>query len=175
MLTEEELSELKQVFSYYEQYYKVFYVSSITNDNVETLYPIFNNKITVFAGQTGAGKSSLLNALVPNLELETNEISKKLGRGKHTTRHTELMRVGEGLIADTPGFSKLDYEHIPYDEVKNYFPEFIKYADDCKYSDCHHINEPKCNVKEHMNHILQSRYDNYIYMYNEIKQIKKKY
>lgn len=177
LLNESELSEIKSKMTYYEKFYQVVYLSSKTHENVDTIKDLFKGKVSVFAGQTGAGKSSLLNALKPDLQLATNEISKALGRGKHTTRHSELIEVFEGLIADTPGFSKLDFYDIDLDNVPINFIDFFKLSDQCKFRGCTHINEPKCKVKEEVNNgnILPSRYENYKMIYEEIKNQKPKY
>lgn len=125
---------------------------------------IFKDKITVFAGQSGAGKSTLLNKLDKSLNIKTGEVSVSLGRGKHTTRHTELIDVLGGKIADTPGFSKLDLSSMTKEEIRDNFIEFNEYKDYCEYKDCMHINEQKCAVKENVENgnILKSRYENYI-------------
>ena len=177
LLTEKQLLDLMDRLSYYENYYTVVFLSSVTNQNIEMLHDLFDDKISVFAGQTGAGKSSLLNALNPNFNLETNEISKALGRGKHTTRHSELLPVLGGLVADTPGFSKLDFYEIPLENVPLNFIDFFALSDNCKFRGCTHINEPGCEVKEQVRigNILKSRYENYKLIYNEIKDQKPKY
>lgn len=177
LLTKDELDDLQDKMKYYKTYYKVVYLSSKTLENVECLNDLFKGKISVFAGQTGAGKSSLLNAINPNLDLETNEISKALGRGKHTTRHSELLEIHEGLVADTPGFSKLDFYDIELSNVPINFVDFFELSDECKYRGCTHINEPKCKVKQEVEKgtILPSRYENYKMIYDEIKNQKPKY
>ncbi len=174
LLTSDELIDLKNKLSYYESIgYNVFYTSSKINDGIDILKPLFENKISVLSGQTGAGKSSLLNAIDPNYKQETNEISKALGRGKHTTRTTELLEYDNGYIADTPGFSSLDFFGFELDDLKKGFVDFYKLSSDCRYSDCAHINEPDCNVKNNLNKIPKTRYDNYLKFYDEIKKIKK--
>lgn len=177
LLTKEELRVLKSKMDYYESFYEVVYLSSKTKENIEELHYIFDGKISVFAGQTGAGKSSLLNALNPNFNLETNEISKALGRGKHTTRHSELLPVLGGLVADTPGFSKLDFYDIELENVPLNFVDFFLLSNQCKFRRCTHIDEPKCKVKEEVEsgNVLRSRYENYKLIYNEIKEQKPKY
>lgn len=177
LMTTSELDELKRLMSYYESFYKVVYLSSKTLKNVDALQDLFDGKISVFAGQTGAGKSSLLNALNPKFNLETNEISKALGRGKHTTRHSELLEVFGGLVADTPGFSRLDFYNIDLENVPVHFIDFFALSKDCKYRACTHINEPHCKVKEDVQNgrILPSRYENYKLIYDEIKSQKPKY
>ncbi len=177
LLTTKELDELKRKLEYYESFYDVVYLSSVTKENVHLLNDLFNEKVSVFAGQTGAGKSSLLNAINPDFNLATNEISKALGRGKHTTRHSELLPIYGGLVADTPGFSKLDFYDIDIDNVPMNFVDFFELSSQCKYRGCTHINEPKCKVKEEVEkgNILPSRHDNYKMIYDEIKNQKPKY
>lgn len=177
LLEDEELSNLKDKMTYYERFYQVVYLSSKTLENVDALNHLFEGKISVFAGQTGAGKSSLLNAINPELNLDTNEISKALGRGKHTTRHSELMEIYSGFVADTPGFSKLDFYDIELSNVPINFVDFFELSNQCKFRGCTHINEPKCKVKEEVSNgtILQSRYENYKMIYDEIKNQKPKY
>ena len=128
----------------------------------------FAYKISVFTGQSGAGKSTLLNKLNVNLNLETNDISYKLGRGKHTTRHVELMSIYDGLVADTPGFSKLSLNEMTISDIRDNFIEFNVYKDKCKYRDCMHLKEDDCFIKNNPN-ILKSRYDNYVNFVNERK------
>ena len=177
LLEPEELEDLKEKLTYYESFYQVVYLSSKTRENVGALTSLFQDKVSVFAGQTGAGKSSLLNALNPKFNLETNEISKALGRGKHTTRHSELLEVYGGLVADTPGFSKLDFYDIDLDNVPINFVDFFQLSEECKFRACTHINEPKCKVHEEVmkGTILPSRYENYKLIYQEIKDQKPKY
>ena len=177
LCTNPELNELMRKMEYYESFYDVLFISSKTKENIEDLKNLFKDKISVFAGQTGAGKSSLLNAIDPELKLATNIISKALGRGKHTTRHSELIPVLGGLVADTPGFSKLDFFEIDLDNVLVNFVDFFELSSDCKYRGCTHINEPKCKVKEEVEKgtILPSRYANYLTIYDEIKNTKRKY
>lgn len=177
LLSAEEVTELKAKLAYYESFYDVHYLSSKTKENVEAIEPILKNKISVFAGQTGAGKSSLLNAINPAFNLETNAISKALGRGKHTTRHSELLDVAGGLVADTPGFSRLDFFNIDLENVPVYFVDFFALSDQCKFRACTHLKEPKCKVIENVNNgkILPSRYENYKLIYQEIKDQKPRY
>lgn len=177
LMKEEDLAVLKKKLEYYQGFYKVVYLSSKTLENVEALNDLFKDKISVFAGQTGAGKSSLLNAIRPDLKLETNAISKALGRGKHTTRHSELLEIYHGLVADTPGFSKLEFYDIDIDNVPINFIDFFELSSQCKYRGCTHINEPKCKVKEELEkgNILPERYADYKSIYEEIKTQKPKY
>ena len=126
---------------------------------IKKIKKLLKNKTTVFTGQTGSGKSSLINRLNPSLNFDTGEISEALGRGKHTTRHTELVGMYGGKVLDTPGFSDVDLSKIK--DLKNCFIEFKKYK--CPYNDCEHINEKDCEIKRQveLGNILLSRYENY--------------
>ncbi len=162
LLKNEELEEKNQFVNYYKKIgYEVY-----KNTELNALYSVFKDKITVFTGQSGAGKSTLLNKLMPELNLKTDEISLSLGRGKHTTRHVELLNVCDGLIADTPGFSSLDFLNMTNQDIRDSFKEFSKYSK-CPYQDCMHDKESECNLKEQVgNNILQSRYNNYLKFIN---------
>lgn len=174
LLNETELKELKSNLKYYEKYFDILYTSSKKLIGIEGVLDITANKVNVLAGQTGAGKSTLLNSINPNLNLETNEISKALGRGKHTTRHVEIFEFGNGYIADTPGFSKLEFDDFESDQLKYYYPDFFEFSHKCKFNECNHIHEPKCEVKRLVeeNVIPKFRYDNYVTIFNEIKANK---
>jgi len=153
-----ELKELKQLIKYYESIgIKVF-----VNKKVRKLKKYLKNKIVTVCGQTGAGKSTLINKLDKNLNLETKEISDALGRGVHTTRIVELYEIDNYFIVDTPGFSSIDINNYTLDEIKNSFVEFANL--ECKFKDCRHEKEQGCKVIEEKNkgNILESRYDNYI-------------
>lgn len=156
--------EIKRIMKMYRSIgFKV-----ITNKQIFKLKRLLRNKTVVLTGQTGAGKSTLLNKLDKRLNLETNPISEALGRGVHTTRHTELYKIGNILIADTPGFSALDLD-IDKSKLKTLFPEFNGLT--CKYDDCMHINEKGCMVKSQVESgkINKSRYDNYVKFWGELK------
>lgn len=157
LLTKKELKEIKKIKKYYE---KIGYIV-LWNTNLFKIKRLFKNKTTVFTGQTGAGKSSLLNKLNKELKLETGEISKALGRGKHTTRHVELIELFKGKVLDTPGFSSISFEELNNEDIKNGFIEFAKYS--CPYPDCMHLKEKECKVVAAVknNQILISRYENY--------------
>ncbi len=176
LVSEKKLDKFKENMKYYENIgYEVFYINGLNKESLESLKDIFKDKVTALAGQTGVGKSTMLNALKPELELRTQEISKALGRGRHTTRHTELFFYNEGLIADTPGFSRLEFDTMRETELKEYFIEFNEYKDGCRFrNSCNHINEPGCNVKDN-DEILNSRIVNYQTFYNEIKDKKEIY
>ncbi|MFW5865285.1 MAG: ribosome small subunit-dependent GTPase A [Candidatus Izemoplasmataceae bacterium] len=177
LISQEEAITLKEKLAYYETMYPVYYVSVKDQTSVEPLKTLFKDKVSVFAGQTGSGKSSLLNALDIKLNIETGEISKALGRGRHTTRHSELIELYDGLVADTPGFSKLDFYDIKKEDLTVLYPDFFKLSEDCKFRGCLHINEPGCAVKKALNQgtLLKERYDNYLLIYQEIANQKKKY
>ena len=177
LMEKKSLDILKKKMTYYETFYDVLYVSSVTKEGVEEFKEVFRDNISLFAGQTGAGKSSLLNALNPAFNLETNAISKALGRGKHTTRHSELLELFGGLVADTPGFSKLEFADIKEENVPDCFVDFFQLSDKCKYRGCKHLNEPKCEVKRQVEagNIPGSRHGNYKTIMEEIRDQKRKY
>lgn len=160
LLTKEEIDALTPYFEYYKSIgYKV-----IVNTKITEILDLLENKITVFTGQSGAGKSTLLNRLDNNLNIKTNDISVALGRGKHTTRHTELIRINNGWVADTPGFSSLEFVGMTKADIRDNFIEFQELRDNCKYKDCMHYHDDGCQIKKEVldGNILQSRYDNYI-------------
>jgi ribosome biogenesis GTPase len=140
--------------------------------NKDALEKLFHDKLSVFMGQSGAGKSTLLNKIRPDLDLATAAISNYLGRGKHTTRHVELLEIGGGLVADTPGFSSLEFQDITSQELPRMFPEFVKAAPFCKFRECQHVNEPGCEVKHRVEsgEIAPTRYANYLQFLEEIEK-----
>lgn len=146
-------------------------------DDIKTIFDEWGSGLAVLSGQSGVGKSTLLNAYRPDLALETNQISKSLNRGKHTTRHVELFERKGGFVADTPGFSALDFNHIHKDDVKDYFLEIQEYGQGCKFRNCNHIKEPQCNVKAQVEagNIAQFRYDHYVQLFEEIANRKERY
>ena len=167
LLTKEETIRINSYINYYK---KIGYQVT-TNSSKENFKNIFKNKITVLAGQSGAGKSSLLNMLDSNLRLQTNEISNALNRGKHTTRHTELYEVLDGFIVDTPGFSQVDFHGMKKEDIRDNMKEMFDNLHNCKYRDCMHIKEDNCKVKEKLKtgEILESRYENYKKFVNSLK------
>jgi ribosome biogenesis GTPase / thiamine phosphate phosphatase len=173
--------EKVQIAKYADDYrkigYEVLLTSSETSDGLEELFPHLEGKISVFAGQSGVGKSSLLNALKPDLDLKTDHISSHLGRGKHTTRHVELIKVANGLVADTPGFSSLEFLEIEQEDLNYCFPEFEKASEHCKFRGCLHLAEPKCAVKLGVEEgsIPEYRYADYQDFIQEIKERKPRY
>ena len=138
---------------------------------------ILKGKISVLTGQSGAGKSTLLNTLDPTFRLATQEISKALGRGKHTTRHNELHEVAGGLVADTPGFSSIDFTGITKYELASLIPDFVPYLGSCRFNDCIHQNEPGCGIKQAVEEgkISRTRYINYLQILQIILDRKEKY
>lgn len=157
LLNDAEKNNINKYIKYYRKIgYHVYTDLSIKE--------VFKDKITVFVGQSGAGKSTLLNKLDSNLNLQTGEVSKALGRGRHTTRHVELLNLLDGMIADTPGFSKLTFNDMTNSDIRDNFIEFNKYREYCEYQDCMHNLENNCEIKKQVNNnnILESRYRNYI-------------
>lgn len=157
--------------------YEVYGTSSRLGEGIEPLQERLKGHLAVFAGQSGVGKSSLLNAIVPGLQLETNEISNRLGRGKHTTRHVELIEIGGGLVADTPGFSQLDFTELGIEDLGYCFVEMRELAPNCKFRGCTHVHEPGCAVLEAIakGEIEQSRHDHYVLFLAEMKEKKRRY
>jgi ribosome biogenesis GTPase len=158
--------------------YQVLLTSAHEGGGLDPLRSALAGHINMLAGQSGVGKSSLVNALVPGLKLETNDISVKLGRGKHTTRHVELIPIpGGGYMADTPGFSQLDFAELGIDEIGSCFREFRELSAECKFRGCTHTHEPHCAVLQakEKGKILDSRYDNYVSFMAEWKETKRRY
>ncbi|KFN88292.1 GTPase A [Streptococcus equinus JB1] len=144
---------------------------------LDELLPLLTDKVTVFMGQTGVGKSTLLNKIAPDLKLETGEISDSLGRGRHTTRAVSFYNVNGGKIADTPGFSSLDYEITNAEDLNKAFPELRRLSRLCKFRSCTHTHEPSCAVKDAVEsgELWQSRYDNYLQFLSEIENRRETY
>ena len=165
-ITKEDLLEDKdkEIYKEYVEYYRSIGYDVFYNNDIENIKKIFEDKTTVFTGQTGAGKSSLFNRLDPSLNLEVGEVSIALGRGKHTTRVVELLKLFNGKLVDTPGFSSIDLSLYTNEQIKNAFIEFRDSK--CLYKDCSHIKEETdiCEVKKNVEKgvILRSRYENYI-------------
>ena len=170
------LGELKDIYEV--SGYKVISVSNKLKLNIDKIKEELKENTVVFAGPSGVGKSSLLNEVDKNFELKTGEVSDKIKRGKHTTRHAELLKLEcGGMVADTPGFSSLTLDDIDESELKEYFIEFDKH-DDCRFgSRCIHENEPSCAVKEAVENgeISKKRYESYIQLLNEIRSGKRRY
>ena len=163
-ITKEDIASLEIKESVYSdlKYYEMIGYKVISNQNIDNIRKILKGKTTVFTGQTGAGKSTLINKLNRELNLETGEISKALGRGKHTTRVVSMFLVDGGKVLDTPGFSSLDFGSATKEEIRDSFIEFSNFP--CPFKDCFHIKEEECNVKKNVQNgnILDSRYEDYI-------------
>lgn len=156
--------------------YRVLFISALENEGLEQVKGILAGKTTTVAGPSGVGKSSLINQLAPAANMETGEISAKIERGRHTTRHSEIIALGEETyIVDTPGFTSLDISEITKEELGQYYPEFVQYEPYCKFSGCAHITEPSCGIKDAVEEgkISRVRYENYKELYRELKEIKR--
>lgn len=180
VITKADLQDTKDIENIYSKAgFSVFVVTNTDAKTVEPLAQFLQGKITAVTGNSGVGKSSLLNLIEPNLHRETAEISKKLGRGRHTTRSAELFRLsGGGYLADTAGFSVLDLEKampIDADAVFDCFREFEPYFGKCRFTGCVHAHEPNCAIREAVENdeISRSRYESYITLYEEMKKQKK--
>jgi len=177
-LKEEALRAMEAVKRIYGKLgYEIYSTSSVEREGIEALHERLKGHVAVFAGQSGVGKSSLLNALVPGLTLETNEISNKLGRGKHTTRHVELIDIGGGYVADTPGFSQLDFSELGISDLSYGFIEMRELSVDCKFRGCMHVQEPGCAVLDALENgeIESSRHEHYLAFVEELKEQKRRY
>ena len=157
---------------YEDSGYRVILLSAEKGVGIDEIKSALKDKISVFAGPSGVGKSSLINAISPDLQLKTGEISAKIERGKHTTRHAELMQIEENsYIVDSPGFTSLFLEHIPVEELQYHFKEFEPYINQCRYTGCSHIHEPDCAIKEQVGvNIRAERYERYVNLYNELRK-----
>ncbi len=173
-----DLPDVHQVHLLIELYtslgFEVHCVSAESGEGMDSLRAALQNKTVIFAGNTGVGKSSILNILYPALELETGEISEKLGRGRHTTRHIELYPVNGALIGDTPGFGALELEGYPIkrEDLATFFPEFKPFFGECIYLDCSHITEQDCAIRHAVEkeQINPTRYENYCQIYQYLKE-----
>lgn len=156
--------------------YKILFVSALEKEGIEELRSILTGKTTAVAGPSGVGKSTIINCLQPEAKMETGSISEKIERGRHTTRHSEIIALGnETYIMDTPGFTSLSVSEIDKEEIALYYPEFRRYEPHCRFSGCAHIDEPDCGVKEAVERgeISRVRYENYHMLYQEIKAVRK--
>ncbi|MPM60358.1 Small ribosomal subunit biogenesis GTPase RsgA [bioreactor metagenome] len=171
------IDDLQPTIDLYRQIgYSVLPISAKTGLGIEEFRNLLYNKITVFAGPSGVGKSTILNALEPGLELVTGEVSDKIGRGKHTTRFAQLLPLsGGGFVVDTPGFSATDFSDMQEKQLMDCFPEISRLASDCKYNTCLHYKEPQCAVKQAVTDraISGKRYNSYVEILEDIRQSKK--
>lgn len=157
--------------------YRVILSSTLSGEGMEEIRNILKGKTTVVAGPSGVGKSSITNAMQEEVHMETGEISKKLKRGRHTTRHSQVIPVSrDTYLVDTPGFSSLYLMNMEEQELKDYFPEFREYEGKCRFQGCRHIHEPQCAVKEALENkkISNLRYEDYVGLYEELKE-KRRY
>jgi len=168
-----ELDEVREFMSVYERAsYPVIAASAKTGEGVREIQEIIRGKTVAFAGLSGVGKSSLLKRIT-GVELKTGDVS-KIQRGKHTTRHVELIEAAGGFVFDTPGFSRLEADELRAGDLWKYFPEFLELHSTCKFRTCNHIGEKGCSVEQAVNQgsIARSRYENYILLFNRLKDIK---
>ena len=175
LASEAEIQELRDAYGTCG--YPLIFVSARQQEGIEPLRAALEGKTTTVAGPSGVGKSTLINLLAPEVQMETGEISEKIQRGKHTTRHSQLILLNEQTyIFDTPGFSSLAVDFFEKETLGTLFPEFVEYEQNCRFTGCSHIGEPVCGVKEALaeGKISQSRYNNYVQIYNELKD-KRKY
>lgn len=173
--TSPEIAELEAIYE--KCGYPIVFTSALEQENIEEIRRLLLKKTTAIAGPSGVGKSSLINLLQNQVQMETGTISRKIERGKHTTRHSELIAVdADSYIMDTPGFSSLYVNDFEKEELKYYFREFASYEGQCRFQGCDHVHEPGCAVKEVLEEgkIHPIRYKNYLEMYTELKE-KKRY
>ena len=174
LITEEQQQEIASIYE--ASGCKILFVSAKKELGLKELQEILGGKTTTVAGPSGVGKSSLINLLAPEACMETGEISKKIERGRHTTRHAELIQLkGDGYIMDTPGFSSLYLPEMEKEELQDCYPEFAAFEPYCRFQGCSHISEPDCGVKEALSEgkIHPVRYENYCQLYGELKDRKK--
>lgn len=173
-----EQKDLDLLYQTYEKCgYQILFTSTYTKEGVENVANCFRGKTTVLAGPSGVGKSSLMNLLNPEAKMEIGKVSEKIKRGRHTTRHSEIIHVeGSTYVMDTPGFSSIWIDQFEKEEIKDYFIEFQEFEPQCKFQGCLHMNEPICGVKQALEKGLISRirYENYVNLYEELKE-KRKY
>lgn len=173
LVDEDLMEEYKNIFVNTD--YRVVFTSIKNENSIIELKNILKDKLSVFSGPSGVGKSSIMNAVQPDFQLKTGEISDKLKRGKHTTRHAEIYKLDfGGYVVDTPGFSSFELEGIGEYDLKEYYPEIKKFDSGCRFDDCLHYKEPNCVIKESVNEglISNTRYNNYVRLLEEIRKIK---
>lgn len=178
VITKSDMSEYKEVHDIYVKAgYPVFFTGENDDEQLKVLRQLMKGKICAFSGNSGVGKSTLINKLFPHLQLETGQISKKLGRGRHTTRQVEIFEMEDCMVADTPGFSSIELDNdnfISKDDLQYAFIEFNNYIDECKFSDCSHTGEKGCAIGKAVQEgkIASTRYENYKILYDRQKNIK---
>lgn len=174
LIDEEERVRLSRIYE--KGGYQVLFVSAKEEEGVAELRTVLDGKTTAVAGPSGVGKSSLINRLQPNVQMETGAVSRKIERGKHTTRHSEIIPIeGNTYIMDTPGFSTLMIPGFEKEDLQQFYPEFAEHEPSCRFQGCSHINEPDCGVKTALEEgaISSVRYENYKLLYEELKNVKK--
>ena len=174
LVSEEEKENLQKIYA--PAGYDILFTSVKTGENIDRLKALLAEKTTTVAGPSGVGKSSLINELQTDVRMQTGAISDKIGRGKHTTRHSEIISIGQDTyIMDTPGFSSMDLPGFEKEDLWTCYPEFVPYEPECRFIGCSHIGEPDCGVKNALaeGKISRVRYDNYVMLYDEIKNIRK--
>ena len=174
LVSEEEKEKLQQIYA--PAGYEILFTSVKTGENIDNLKALLADKTTTVAGPSGVGKSSLINELQTGVRMQTGAISDKIGRGKHTTRHSEIISIGQDTyIMDTPGFSSMDLPGFEKEDLWTCYPEFVPYEPECRFIGCSHIGEPDCGVKNALaeGKISRVRYDNYVMLYEEMKNIRK--
>ena len=175
LASEEEKQTLRDIYK--NSGCEILFISAKQDEGIEAIREVLRGKTSTVAGPSGVGKSSLINKLQTDVNMETGSISEKIERGKHTTRHTEFIPIGEDtFIMDTPGFSSLAVFDMEKEELEQFYPEFNEYRDTCRFNGCSHTHEPGCGVKEAIEEgkISKERYENYKLIYEELKN-KKKY
>ena len=174
LVTEEQRETLRKIYE--PAGYELLFTSAKTQENVEKLKSVLQGKMTAVAGPSGVGKSSLINDLQDAVQMQTGGISDKIERGKHTTRHSQIIPIAENTyIMDTPGFSSMDLPGFSKEDLWTCYPEFVRFEPECRFIGCSHIGEPDCGVKTALaeGKISQVRYDNYVQLYQEMKNMRK--